>query len=71
MAGPSKQIRVPGPLTLGYVIDNDGIRNGRLAALGSGPTWYWPPAVFDLATGKSPRIPLDYVSDFPPYVLDT
>ncbi|HUJ21630.1 MAG TPA: protein kinase [Bryobacteraceae bacterium] len=62
--GPEQEIRVAGPLQLGYKIDNDGVRNGRLLAPGSGPTWYWPPAIFDLATGKSSRIPLDYVSDF-------
>jgi len=62
--GPEEEIRVPGPLTLGYVIDNEGVRAGRLVAPGSGPTWYWPPAIFDLATGKSTRIPLEYVSDF-------
>jgi len=62
--GAEQEIPVPGPLTLGYVIDNAGVRNGRLLAPGSGPTWYWPPAMFDLATGKSTRIPLEYVSDF-------
>jgi eukaryotic-like serine/threonine-protein kinase len=62
--GAEQEIRVPGPLTLGYMIDNDGVRNGRLLAPGSGPTWYWPPTIFDLATGKSARIPLEYVSDF-------
>jgi eukaryotic-like serine/threonine-protein kinase len=62
--GPAQEIRVPGPLTLGYMIDSDSVRNGRLLAPGSGPTWYWPPAIFDLATGKSARIPLEYVSDF-------
>lgn len=46
------------------MIDNGGVRNGRLLAPGSSPTWYWPPAIFDLATGKSTRIPLAYVSDF-------
>ena len=62
--GAEQEIPVPGPLTLGYVIDNEGIRNGHLVAPGSGPTWYWPPAIFNLAAGKSTRIPLDYVSDF-------
>jgi hypothetical protein len=62
--GSEQQLRVPGPLTLGYMIDNDGIRNGRLLAPGSGPTWYWPPIIFDLGAGKSARIPLEYVSDF-------
>ena len=62
--GAEQEIHVPGPLTLGYMIDNEGIRNGRLVAPGSGPTWYWPPVIFDLATGKSARVPLEYVSDF-------
>ena len=62
--GVEQELRVPGPVTLGYMIDNQGVRNGRLVAPGSGPTWYWPPAIFDLTTGKSARIPLDYVSDF-------
>jgi len=62
--GPEQEIRVPGPLTVAYTIDNDGLRNGRLLAPGSGPTWYWPPVIFDLATGKSARIPLAYLSDF-------
>ena len=62
--GAEQEIRVPGPLTLAYMIDNEGVRNGRLLAPGSGPTWYWPPVLFDLATGKSTRIPLAYASDF-------
>jgi eukaryotic-like serine/threonine-protein kinase len=62
--GAEREIPVPVPLTLGYAIDNEGVRKGRLVAPGSSPTWYWPPAMFDLATGKSARIPLDYVSDF-------
>ncbi len=62
--GPEQAIPVLGPLTLGYTIDNESVRNGRLLAPGSGPTWYWPPAIFDLATGKSVRIPLEYLNDF-------
>jgi len=62
--GAEQEIPVPGPLTLGYAIDNEGVRKGRLVAPGSSPTWYWPPTIFDFATGKSARIPLDYVSDF-------
>ena len=62
--GLEQEMPVTRPLTLGFEIDNEGVRNGRLVAPGSGPTWYWPPAIFDLATGKSARIPLDYLSDF-------
>ncbi|HKM89134.1 MAG TPA: protein kinase [Candidatus Acidoferrales bacterium] len=62
--GPDQEIRVPGPLQFAYAIDNDGVRNGRLLAPESSPYWYWPPAIFDLTTGKSRTIPLEYVSDF-------
>ena len=62
--GPEKEIPALGPLQLAIAIDNGGVRNGQLLAPGSGPYWYWPPAIFDLATGKSARIPLEYVSDF-------
>ena len=43
--GAEQQIPGPGPLTLAYAIDHDGVRNGRLVAPGSSPTWYWPPAI--------------------------
>jgi hypothetical protein len=62
--GAQQDIPLPGPLRLGYVIDNLGIRNGLLVAPASGPTWYWPPAIFDLGTGKSKRIPIELVIDF-------
>jgi len=62
--GAEQEVPVPGPLTLGYAIDNEGVRNGRLVAPGGSGTWYWPPAIFDLASEKSARIPLEYVSDF-------
>ena len=60
--GPEQEI--PGTFHLGYYIDAGGIRNGKLVAPMGSPTWYWPPGIFDLATGKSARISLDYVSDF-------
>jgi serine/threonine protein kinase len=60
--GPEQEI--VGPFHLGYYIDAGSIRNGKLVAPMGAPTWYWPPGIFDLATGKSARIPLDYVSDF-------
>jgi len=60
--GPEQEI--VGPFHLGYYIDARSIRNGKLVAPMGAPTWYWPPGIFDLATGKSARIPLDYVSDF-------
>jgi hypothetical protein len=63
-SGPEQEIPLAGPLKLGYGIDPGAVRNGRLVAPGSTPTCYWPPAIFDLATGKSARIPLDYTSDF-------
>lgn len=62
--GSQQEIPLSGPMHLGYVIDNDSIRNELLLAPASGPTWYWPPAIFDLTSGKSRRIPLDYLSDF-------
>ena len=63
-SGPEQEIPLAGPLKLGYGIDPGAVRNGRLVAPGSTPTCYWPPAIFDLATGKSARIPLDYTTDF-------
>jgi sugar lactone lactonase YvrE len=62
--GPEQEISAVSPLGLAYGIDNESVRNGRLLAPESSPTWYWPPAIFDLANGKSVRIPIDYVSDF-------
>jgi len=64
IGGSEQEIRVPGPLQLAYVIDNEGVRNGRLLAPESSPYWYWPPAIFDLSTGKSKTIPLEYLNDF-------
>ena len=49
---------------MGYNIDSGSIRNGKLVAPMAAPTWYWPPGIFDLAAGKSARIPLDYNTDF-------
>jgi hypothetical protein len=62
--GAQQEIPGLGPLTLGLGIDNEGVQDGRLVAPGSAATWYWPPALFDLASGKSVRIPLEYVNDF-------
>ena len=61
-SGPEQEIPLAGPLKLGFGIDPGAVRNGRLVAPGSTPTCYWPPAIFDLATGKSERIPLDYTA---------
>ncbi len=60
--GPEQEIA--GSFQLGYYIDPGSIRDGRLVAPLAGPYWYWPPGIFDLATGKSARIPLDYTADF-------
>lgn len=59
--GPEQEI---GTFALGYAIDSASIRDGKLVASMAAPTWYWPPGIFDLATGKSARIPLDYTTDF-------
>jgi eukaryotic-like serine/threonine-protein kinase len=40
------------------------VRNGLLVMSVASPLWYNPPGIFDLATGKSQRIPLDYTGDF-------
>lgn len=60
--GPEQEIH--GQFHLGYDVDAGSIRNGKLVAPMSAATWYWPPGIFDLASGKSARIPLDYTSDF-------
>ena len=60
--GPEREI--PGSFRLGGLIDPGSIRNGRLVSSLAGPYWYWPPGIFDLATGTSERIPLDYTTDF-------
>ena len=60
--GPEQEIA--GPFHLGFFIDPGSVRNGKLVAPMGAPTWYWPPGIFDLATGKSARIPLDYTNDF-------
>ena len=60
--GPEREIA--GQFDLGYTIGPDSIRNGKLVAPLGAPTWYWPPGIFDLTSGKSARIPLDYINDF-------
>ena len=60
--GPEQEIA--GSFRLGGVVDPGSIRNGRLVSPLAGPYWYWPPGIFDLATGRSERIPLDYKEDF-------
>jgi hypothetical protein len=60
--GPEQEIA--GSFRLGGAVDPGSIRNGRLVSALAGPYWYWPPGIFDLATGTSERIPLDYAEDF-------
>jgi len=62
--GAAHEIPINGSVKPGYRIDNGSLQNGRLVAPGSAPTWYWAPIIFDLTTGKTTRIPLDFVSDF-------
>ena len=62
--GPVTEIPLTGPYRIGTPVNSGAVRNGRfVAALGSS-RWYDPPGIFDLATGKSARIPLDYTGDF-------
>jgi len=60
--GPEQEIA--GSFRLGYGLDPGSIHNGRLVSPLAGPYWYWPPGIFNLATGASERIPLDYAQDF-------
>jgi serine/threonine protein kinase len=60
--GPEQEIA--GSFHLGGIVDPGSIRNGRMVSPLAGPYWYWPPGIFDLATGRSERIPLDYTEDF-------
>jgi eukaryotic-like serine/threonine-protein kinase len=60
--GPEQQIA--GSFHLGLGIDPGSIRDGKLVAPMASPYWYDPPGMFDLATGESTRIPLDYAGDF-------
>jgi hypothetical protein len=60
--GPEQEIA--GNFDLGFGIDPGAIRDGKLVAPLNSAHWYWPPGIFDLATGKSARIPLDYIQDF-------
>jgi hypothetical protein len=60
--GPEQEI--PGSFRLAGIVDPGSIRNGRLVAPLAGPHWYWPPGIFDLASGTSERILLDYTQDF-------
>jgi hypothetical protein len=60
--GPEQEIA--GSFHLGLGIDPGSIRNGKLVAPMASPYWYDPPGVFDLKTGQSARIPLDYAGDF-------
>ncbi len=60
--GPEHEIA--GPFHIGLGIDPGGIRNGMLLAPLPSPYWWDPPGILDLASGKSTRIPLDFISDF-------
>jgi len=60
--GPEQE--VPWTFRIGGSVDPGSVRNGRLVSPLAGPYWYWPPGIFDLATGTSERILLDYAQDF-------
>jgi hypothetical protein len=66
--GSPVEIPLTGPYRLGGVGSGDAnpgaVRNGLLAAPLGSSLWYNPPGIFDLASGKSVRIPLDYTGDF-------
>jgi hypothetical protein len=62
--GPATEIPLIGPYRIGATVNQDAVRNGRfVAGLGSS-RWCNPPGIFDLSTGKSALIPLDYTGDF-------
>jgi eukaryotic-like serine/threonine-protein kinase len=70
----SRLIRIPlnggaeqeiaGRFALGTNIDPGSVLNGKLVGPMAAPTWYWPAGIFDLATGKAFRIPVNYTTDF-------
>jgi hypothetical protein len=62
--GAETEIPLRGPMQPGYAVEEGAVRNGKLVAPGSSNSWDWPPVLFDLATGRSTRIPLDYRTDF-------
>ena len=72
--GNSRLIRIPltggpeqdiaGSFRIAAGLDPGSLHNGRLVSPLAAPYWYWPPGIFDLATGTSQRIPLDYAQDF-------
>jgi eukaryotic-like serine/threonine-protein kinase len=62
--GPEQELPLTGEFQPAYGIDNGGVRNGLLISPGSSSYWFWPPVIFDLKTGKSTRVPLDYTTDF-------
>jgi len=64
--GQEAEIALTGPYRLGSEsgVTPGAVRNGLLAAALGSARWYNPPGIFDLGTGKSVRIPLDYTGDF-------
>jgi len=64
--GRESEIALTGSYRLGFGSGSTpgAVRNGLLASGLASPLWYNPPGIFDLATGKSQRIRLDYTGDF-------
>ena len=64
--GQETEITLTGPYRLGFGAGTTpgAVRNGLLVGSLASPLWYNPPSIFDLATGNSQRIPLDYTGDF-------
>jgi predicted Ser/Thr protein kinase len=63
LSGGQEQ-EIAGSFHIGLGIDPGGIHNGKLLAPLPSPYWWDPPGILDLASGKSTRIPLDFISDF-------
>jgi len=66
--GQETEIALTGPYNTGFGFGAGGtpgaVRNGLMVGGLASPLWYNPPGIFDLATGKSQRIPLEYIGDF-------
>ena len=62
--GPETEIPLTGPYRIGAPVNQDAVRNGRFVTSLGSSRWYNPPGIFDLSTGKSALVKLDYTGDF-------